>query len=134
MKAMLRRLRPVSRSDRGFTLVEIVVAIAILSIAVVGLAGFALISSRALYRSKELSVGTIVAHEALDSLRSQPYAALPAGTATRTLTSGAFSFFVTTTITQDPRPLVRLKQVLVSVVGRTGREVQRLQSSVYGDL
>ncbi len=133
MKAMIRRHPPVASSKRGFTLVEIIVAIAILSIAVVGLAGFALISSRALVRSKELSVATIVAHEALDSLRSQPFDALAEGYATRSLTSGAFSFSVTTTVANDARPLVRLKMVTVSVVA-SGREVQRLQSAVYGGL
>jgi prepilin-type N-terminal cleavage/methylation domain-containing protein len=122
-------------SERGFTLAEVVVAISLMSVVVVGLSGFGYISSRALLRSKELSVATIVAHEALDSLRSQPFASLVAGYHTSSVTSGLFAFSVTSTVTDDTRPQVRLlKQVVVTVTNSQGRVVQHLQSAVFGGI
>jgi prepilin-type N-terminal cleavage/methylation domain-containing protein len=124
-----------SSDQRGFTLAEVIVAIALLSVVVVGLSGFGFISSRALLRSKELSVATIAAHERLDSLRSLPYASLVAGNTTTSMTSGKFAFTVQTTITVDTMPQVRmLKHVFVAVVNSHGQVVQQMTSSVYGGL
>lgn len=122
-------------AERGFTLAEVIVAIALMSVVVVGLSGFGFISSRALLRSKELSVATIAAHERLDSLRSLPYASLLEGNTTSSVTSGKFAFTLATSIVIDTMPQVRmLKHVVVAVVNSHGRVVQTMYSSVYGGI
>jgi prepilin-type N-terminal cleavage/methylation domain-containing protein len=120
--------------ERGFTLAEVVVAISLMSVVVVGLSGFAFVSSRSLLRSKKLSVATIAAHETLDSLRSLPYASLNDGNYYGYRTSGMFTFNITTSVVTDTMPQVRmLKHVLVSVIS-DGRILQQLSSSVYGGI
>jgi prepilin-type N-terminal cleavage/methylation domain-containing protein len=122
-------------AERGFTLAEVIVAIALMSVIVVGLSGFAFISSRSLLRSKEVSIATIAAHETLDSLRSLPYASLAPGSHTGSITSGKFAFTVSTSVVVDTMPMVRmLKHVTVSVVNSHGRVVQQMYSSVYGGI
>jgi type II secretory pathway pseudopilin PulG len=127
---------PGTRASRegGFTLVEVVVAIGLFATVVVGLCGFAFISSRSLNSSKRLSIATIAAHERLDSLRSLPYASLIPGNSSGTITSGRYAFTVITNISLDTMPQVRmLKHVTVSILSGS-RIVQQLQSSVFGGI
>ena len=129
-----REAQPVAR-EGGFTLAEVVVAIGLMSVVVVGLSGFGLISSRSLIRSKELSVATITAHETLDSLRSLPYASINAGSSSGSHTTGKFVFTVNTTVTVDTLPGIHLlKHLVVSVVNTRGRTVQRMESAVFGGI
>jgi len=125
-------MKPRRRSEGGFTLVEVVVAFTLISVIMLGVAAYGLVATRSLVRSKKLSVATVVAHQTLDSLRQLPFNTLTLGTATKTIATGKFSFYVTTSVVaSDSLALPRLKTVTVSIVDNAGHEVQRLRSALF---
>jgi prepilin-type N-terminal cleavage/methylation domain-containing protein len=66
-------------SHDGFSLIEILVAIGIFSIAILGLAVGAITITRANKTSQFHTVATNMAQDALEQLKSQPYAAVATG-------------------------------------------------------
>lgn len=122
--------RTESASERGFTLVEVMVAFVMLSLVVLGIAAFSLGASKSLNSSKRLSLATVVAHQALDSVRSKDFATVAAGSTTGYVTTGRYSFSVVTTVANDTLPVPLLKTVTVSVFDGS-KEIQRLRSALY---
>jgi len=72
------------RSPKGFSLIEVLVAIGILSIAILGLAVGAITITRANKTSQSHTVATNVAQDILEQLKAQPFAAVTAGNDTVT--------------------------------------------------
>lgn len=67
------------RDTRGISLVEILVALLIFSVAIVGLSSVGLVSSRTLRSADSYANASIAAQSKLDSLRSAGWAALTDG-------------------------------------------------------
>lgn len=73
--------RPLLRSRRGFTVVELVIAIIILAIGVVGLMATSLVVLRQMRTGQRQAVAATLAQSTFDSLASRPCAALVSGSA-----------------------------------------------------
>lgn len=80
--------RPATRARRGMTVVEVVVAIMLLSVGLLALAGLAASASRAVRGGGTQTVAAAVAQSRFDSLSSVPCAGLaPAGPTIGTATT-----------------------------------------------
>lgn len=65
-----------NRSDRGFTLLEVMVALAIIAIALVTLLGTHLLSLNLAQRHKEQSMATMLARQKMEELLTTPFDSL----------------------------------------------------------
>lgn len=75
---------------RGFTVIEVIVAIVLLEVCVLGVAGMLVLSSRTLTRAEALETAVAVAEGVLDSLRALPAAA----PGSRTLDDGTLEWTI----------------------------------------
>jgi uncharacterized protein (TIGR02598 family) len=73
---------PLRRRERGFSLVEVVIALGIISFAVVALLGLLTVSANSSRFSDEDTVIASIARQVTAELRSTPFATLPTGGAT----------------------------------------------------
>jgi len=84
MKPARRHRRPIRRAPRrGFTLVEVIVAIVVLSIGVLGLAGTASYVMTQMTGAREQTLAANRATAVMDSLSASPCSSLVGGTTTR---------------------------------------------------
>ncbi len=134
MSERKRRARA-TESDRrraGFTLVEVMVATALLGTVLIGMAGTATMGARELRRSKEISVATIKAREAIDEIMARGYDKAVPGSTVQDADAGRFDFKVVTLI-QQRADADELRDVTVSVVDHQGREVQRFTVAIQSE-
>lgn len=113
----------------GFTMVELIVAISLLSVSLVGLTSFSFFSARSLHFSKAKSLGTVLAREQIDGLRTQPFDSLSVGSTSDTVAVGSWNFTVITVIGLQA---TNLKTIEVTIVDSNNREVQQF-STLRGD-
>jgi type IV pilus modification protein PilV len=74
------RRRPIERrGEAGFTLVEVLVSLIILTIGLAGILGLALSGSNAAGYARHATEASVVAQDKLESLRVQPAATLTSG-------------------------------------------------------
>lgn len=112
----------------GFTLVEVLISVVILSLGLLALMAFSTYTAREYTRSRKVSMATTLAREAIDSLRSLPYADLDEGDATYTATAGSVQLWVTRVV---EKPKTNLKKITVAVVDEQSEEVQRYVTYVF---
>lgn len=118
------------RKNRGgFTMVELIVAISLLSVSLIGLTSFSFHSARSLHFSKAKSLGTVIAREQIDGLRTLPFDSLPVGSTADTVAVGSWNFIVFTVIGLQT---TNLKTIDVTIIDSNNREVQRF-STLRGD-
>ena len=103
------------RAHRGFSLVELIISMAILSVGLVGAMRVFPVGLRASQRAELSSRATLVAQRTIESLKLLPWTGLPEGSSTATVEE----FTVMTKVSQPPASgLVdpaRLKAVSVTV-------------------
>lgn len=106
----------------GFTLIEILIAILLLVVALVGMASVTTMVIKGNAFSKMTTTATTLARDKMESIKDTSYAALAAGTSTDYATvagtvqassSGAY-FSRTSTVTADT-PAANMKTVVVTV-------------------
>ena len=112
----------------GFTLVEVLIAVVILSLGLLALMAFSTYTAREYTRSSKISMATTLAREEIDSLRALPYADLELGDDTYTATAGSLQLWVTRVV---EKPKTNLKKITVAVVDEQSDEVQRYVTYVY---
>jgi len=98
--------------ERGFTLVELLVAAALAGVGFLGLAATHATAIRATAVGQTTSVATIRASEAIEILRRAPYAAIVSGD-TETVVSGGV--YYTREVTVSASPAGDSKRVQVTV-------------------
>ncbi len=116
------------RGRAGFTIIEVVVAIVLLSISVMSLSSFTFYTARQVHRSKMLSLATIVAREAVDEARALDFADLNVGSSVDSVSIGKAVFFATTVVSSVE---TNLKFVIVSVTEPSGKELQRFETHIH---
>jgi len=109
-----------ARSERGMSLVELVVALVVLSIGVLAIGGVFPAGSRAQLQDKMTTTGSYYAQQKLEDLEGLGWAdpnltdgRHPAGTATESLGSGSWHRFYQ--VTTMAAPMDNLKKVTVTV-------------------
>jgi len=109
-----RSLR-IEKSQTGFTLLEVLVAIVILTIGLLGTAGLTTGVIRGNHFSKNVTSATAAAQTQLESVKSGGYAyATAANFPSDTVTMGGMTFTRATTITNSS-PAANMKTVSVTV-------------------
>ena len=129
MKLQPQGSTALGKNRGGFTIVELIVAISLLSVSMIGLTSFSYFSARSLHSSKARSLATVVAREEIDGLRTQPFDSLPVGSTSDTVSVGSWSFTVYTVIGLQS---ANLKTIDVTIMDANYREVQKF-STLRGD-
>ena len=103
------------KSQYGFTLLEVLVAIVILTIGLLGTAGLTTGVIRGNHYSKNITSATATAQTQLESIKSSGYAnATTTNFPSDTVTMGGMTFTRTTTVTNSS-PAANMKTVSVTV-------------------
>ena len=116
MDKVIQNLRQkIATSQNGFTLLEVLVAIVILTIGLLGTAGLTTGVIRGNHYSKNLTSATAAAQTQLESVKSSGYAnATTTNFPSDTVTMGGMTFTRTTTVTNSS-PAANMKTVSVTV-------------------
>ena len=116
MFGLLQRNRRGTRApQQGFTLIEVLVAVFILTIGLLGTAGLTTGIIRGNHYSKNITSATAAAQSQLESVKSSGYAnAVAANFPTDTVSMGGMTFNRATTITSDS-PAANMKTIAVVV-------------------
>lgn len=114
----------------GFSIVEVLVAVVILSLGLLTLMGFATFTVKEFNRSQKVALATTAAREHLDSLRHLEYDDLTLGDATVMVTTGDMQLWITRVV---EKPKLNLKKITVSVVDNEAHEYQRYITYVYNE-
>lgn len=111
--------------QRGFTLIEILVAVAIMTGAMLAVSTMSLTSYERVARSGHTTSALTSAQQRMEWLRSQAYdsPALIEGTTTEVL-SGSLEGYTRATIVRDDTPTGGVKELTITVMTPTGRRVQ----------
>lgn len=101
-------------NERGFTLIEVLVASVLVVVALLGAATMTLTASSQVSRGAQETLAVSMGEQRLEFLKNQDYAAanLAAGTTTETLTGDFLGYTRTTTITNDV-PQAGVKRIVV---------------------
>lgn len=116
MDKVFQNLRQkIATSQNGFTLLEVLVAIVILTIGLLGTAGLTTGVIRGNHYSKNLTSATAAAQTQLESVKGSGYSnATAANFPNDTVTMGGMTFTRTTTVTNSS-PAANMKTVSVTV-------------------
>jgi prepilin-type N-terminal cleavage/methylation domain-containing protein len=112
------------RREEGFSLVEVLVALALIAGGLLAIATMSLTSLQSVDRSGEETTAMILGQQRIEWLRNQAYAssALAAGTTSETLT-GDYSGYSRVTVIVDDVPIAGVKRLTVSTTSPSGRVV-----------
>jgi prepilin-type N-terminal cleavage/methylation domain-containing protein len=122
-----RAIRSASKS-RGFTLVEILVAIVLIGMMATALATFTGYVGKTRVLGRQRSLALVVAQEAIEDARSRSFANTTDGTTTTSRTVARFPMTVTTSIASSG---ASMKVVQVSVKNAGYTELQKFTTTVF---
>jgi Tfp pilus assembly protein PilV len=113
------------RNARGFTLVEVLLAFAMISVALIAMAGMMTTAYGTIGRSGEQTTASTLSQQRMEWLRNQAFtsSALNAGTTTETLT-GTYSGYSRVTTIADNTPRTGEKRLTVQTSAPSGISVQ----------
>ena len=96
----MTKMRPGAKlPNQGFTLVEVMIAMIILSIGVLAVAGMASSSIKQVRRGFNLTNSTFAAQQVLDRYMMMPFDSIPTGNSADTISVGGQDYRVLSTIT-----------------------------------
>ncbi|MGB0910899.1 MAG: type IV pilus modification PilV family protein [Nitrospirales bacterium] len=105
-------------ANRGASLLEILIAMVLVSIAILGVAGFSTVSIKGTAFSQELTIAVTLAQDALEELRREGYRSTAVGVVTNTEPYGSIAgapLFQRTVVTKANTPARGLQTVMVNV-------------------
>ena len=112
------------KKGRGFTLLEIVIAILILTVALLGLASLTSMIIKGNASNKTLTIATTLAKDKLEELRSKAYTDIPAGPVTDTRAANGISAGSFYTRTWRSTAGAQSKTITATVTWAQGRTVE----------
>ena len=118
-------LPPRQRAGQGFTLVEVIVAIVLLGVGMMGLAALSTTVTRANVQSSSLTAATALAQERAERLRMEDYDAIASGNDARVVDGVTYTRTWTVTA-NDPAPGLKTVAVAVSWTARGATHTTRL--------
>ncbi|MEE8400189.1 MAG: prepilin-type N-terminal cleavage/methylation domain-containing protein [Desulfobacterales bacterium] len=107
-------------NDKGFNLIEVLVAMVILSVGLMGTASLVIGIIRANHMSKQISMATTIAQDQMESVIQAGYEAAADGETD--LSADYTGFTAMTTEVVDDTPSTNMKTVSVSVSWATGTQ------------
>jgi Tfp pilus assembly protein PilV len=111
-----RRGRPTSLGGHGFTIVEILVAVLLLSVGILGLATTAALVTRMIGQGQRFSEVSALASQQLETLRSQRCAGSASGSAARG------PYLLSWTVDSGPDEEARsIRLIVISITPRSAR-------------
>ncbi len=116
-------------SQRGSSLIEVVVASAVLTAGILSVATMFPTAYLALDRSGEQTAAVVLAEQQVEWLRNQPYAGLTTATTADSL-DGAYTGFVRTTEIQVDTPEAGVNLVKITVTSPGGYSIKELTSVI----
>jgi type II secretion system protein I len=111
-----------NRAD-GFTLIEVLIATAVVVVAMAAIATMALTGLRGVERNGERTVAVSLAQSRIEWLRGRPPGTLEEGS-TRERLSGAFAGYDRITTIETDTPRAGLEQVMVTVETPSGQKIR----------
>lgn len=121
------------RGDGGLTVVEMLVAVTILGIVLLAINALLLNGITQAANSRRLSDAAGLAQRDLETFRDLPYASIPAGTSTKTVTVGTQTYTVTrTVVADDPEP--NIKHITVRVTWQLLGAQSYVAETYFADL
>jgi len=120
------------RREGGFTLIEVMVAIAILSFGILGVATMQTSAMRANYRGYRLTQATTLAQDRIEFLKTQPYANLVVGDDQADPNPDHPSADITFDVEAVPGITGRLITVKVQLQGQREREITFIRIPMEG--
>jgi type IV pilus assembly protein PilV len=111
-------LNPLIRNEDGFTLVELMITLVILSIGLVALAGLQISAIKGNTFSKRMTAAVSIANQKLEQLKDTAYANIVSESSTQ-VTQSNMTFYRQVTVTNNT-PLANTKTVNVTVTWSDG--------------
>lgn len=126
-------VHPVSRPARGFSLAEVLVAISIFSISVLGIQALFLGSARTTTRNGQYAAAVELAQAELEDLRSFRYTDVDSRTSTATV--AGMDYTITSVVTDGvPQPETKHIATTVSWVGQGGVSLGFTLETIYAEI
>jgi type IV pilus assembly protein PilV len=113
----------ISDNNKGFTLLEVLVAVVVLSIGLLGMASLTIGVIKGNKFSKRVTTATILAQEKMEDARKLGYAGTPSSDQTVTEDYGSipsYPFFKRVTLTDVDNPAAGMKTFVVTVYWDSG--------------
>jgi type IV pilus assembly protein PilV len=102
--------------EKGFTLIETLMAIAVISIGLLALAALQTSAISGNAKAKKHSMAVLLAEDQIETYRNMPYDSIPASEVTETGTAlSPWGIYTRTTSVQDGMPVSGSKTITVSV-------------------
>ena len=111
------------RRDRGFTLIEVLVATLVIVVAMAAIATMALTALRGVERNGERTAAVSLAQSRIEWLRNRHVGSLEQGDTVENL-SGAFAGYRRTTTIETDTPRAGVEQVTVTVATPSGQTIR----------
>jgi type IV pilus assembly protein PilV len=107
------KVQPSTGPNAGFTLVESMLTLAIMSVGLLALAGLQITALRGNDLSRRMTTAVSIAEQSLEQLKNTPYTNIQAETASE-VTASNLHFTRQITVTNGPLPNTKSVSVLVS--------------------
>jgi type IV pilus assembly protein PilV len=112
------RSKPTVKSEEGFTLIEIMIALVVLSIGLIALAGLQMSAMRGNTLSKRMTTAVSIANARIEQIKNMPYANIQSESSTQ-ITESNMTFTRQVTVSNDI-PVANTKTVNVTVTWKNG--------------
>lgn len=119
-----------TRARRGFSLLEVMVAMILLIVAAMAISSYTLTVGKTRALSRQQAYSLIAAQEAIDSVRMLGFDNATTGVTSRVSTVGNIPLTVQTTVVQTQ---TTMKVVDISVANSKGKLLQRFITSMYDE-